>query len=1480
MKQRFPKILLGILILTSIALQAQIPSGYYNNATDKTGTELKSALHNIIKGHNVVSYDGLLDAYAYTDCDSNGKIWDIYSNYRWNLNKSCGNYDGEGDCWNREHTWPQSWFKQKSGPKSDLFHVMPTDGYVNGRRSNFPYGEVNNPDYTSGNGSKLGPCSTTGYSGTVFEPVDEYKGDIARNYFYMSVRYYTEDSGWGSSGMTNKSVILDWAMDMLLRWHDADPVSQKEIDRNNAVYGYQGNRNPFIDHPEYARMIWDPNYVPANQYDITYASNISNGTVSGPAQASEGSTVAITATPNAGYMVSSYFVYKTGDANTTVSVTSDGTFTMPAYNVTVSASFAVNNTYYAITTDNVTHGSISVSPTSAKSGTTITMTANPATGYSLYSWYVYKTGDMNTIVYSGTNNTFTMPSYNVTVSASFSTQGGSTNSDYVKVTSAPTDWSGTYLIVYEDGNVAFNGGLTTLDVTGNTISVNINNNSIPYSTNTAAAEFTIAQSETSYTIQSKSGYYIGATGNANSLNASTSTAYTNTITFNNGDIDIVGSGGAYLRYNANTGQERFRYFKSSTYTGQKAIQLYKKEGGSVETPTHTIHFNSNGGEGTMNDQTVDEFVPTALSPNTFTREGFEFDGWNTQANGEGQYYADNANITLMDDITLYAQWDPKFTITVTQADNGVISASATTAVAETTISLTAIPNEGYEFDSWIVTDGSGNSINVVEDQFEMPADNVTVTAIFVQQSISTEEQYVKVTSSPTDWSGDYLIVYEAGHVAFNGGLTTLDAVNNTIVVSIDNETIPYNTGTAAAEFTIAQSGNNYTIQSKSGFYIGQNSDTNGLSSSSSTAYSNTISMNGTDVNIVGAGGAYLRYNATSGQERFRYYKSTSYTSQKAIQLYKKVSGTIPVTTTHTITFYPNGASGNPYIQTVTESVATALTANSFTREGYDFTGWNTQADGSGTPYYDMQTVSLTTDLELYAQWGAQVQSDARYYRVTNTDMLEAGRSYLIVNIENSKALGKTQNSNNRSASNITLSSDTITNIGQACELTLGGSEGAWTFYDANLNGYLYAASSTANQLKTQTINDENGEWAVTIEDGVATITAQGSNTRNTIRYNTSGIFSCYVSNAPTTTMPLVALFVRSEEYEHLESETIANLFYFDKHIVHNGAVLTVSGNATCNDASLLVIEDGGQLIHHNDGVKATFKKSINAYTQNGGWYTIATAFTVGDPDEITTDDYDLYAYQENADLEWINHKNDEFSTLVAGQGYLYAHSPATTVCMTGTLNNGDLTQTANLSYGNADANIKGFNLLGNPTAHEITFDKTSVVSDGYYYLDNNETWSYRLGNTVPAGCGFLVKANATGQTVTLNPQSKRGDANDDEPIPSLVIEVDGTPVYVKLSEGVSMPLLSFKENYSQVYLTHEGKPYIMLTRDNAESIDLNFQPNSTGQHHLSLQVNNAKIQYLHLIDRMNGNDIDLLANPSYTFSSQKDDHAERFQLRF
>ncbi len=258
------QLLIVAFSLLLVNLFAQIPTGYYNSAQGLTGAQLKTALHNIIKNHTSVSYASLWTHYQTTDKKSNGKVWDIYSDvpngtppYEFTFGTNqCGSYAAEGDCYNREHSWPQSWFNSATIPSSDMFHIYPTDGKVNGLRSNYSYGDVGTALWTSLNGSKLGFCIDSGYNQTVFEPIDEYKGDLARGYFYMSTRYEGEDAAWASSAGTNKATILPWQASVLLQWSHQDPVSAKEIARNNAIYQIQHNRNPYIDNPQWADSIW------------------------------------------------------------------------------------------------------------------------------------------------------------------------------------------------------------------------------------------------------------------------------------------------------------------------------------------------------------------------------------------------------------------------------------------------------------------------------------------------------------------------------------------------------------------------------------------------------------------------------------------------------------------------------------------------------------------------------------------------------------------------------------------------------------------------------------------------------------------------------------------------------------------------------------------------------------------------------------------------------------------------------------------------------------------------------------------------------------------------------------------------------------------------------------------------------------------------------------------------------------------------
>jgi endonuclease I len=255
----------ALLVFLAFHAQAQPPQGYYDAAEGLSGEALRQALNGIIAPHTVVPNSSIWAAFEFTDRKADGTVWDMYSDVPGGappyvfqfVTDQCGTYAAEGDCFNREHSFPQSWYGSDAPMSTDLFHLYPADAWVNQQRGNLAYGTVGNANWTSSNGGKRGPCNWPGCSGTVFEPIDDYKGDFARGFMYMLTRYLPLLSAWDSPMMANGE-FLPWAESMLLSWHTADPVSSKEVERNNVVYSLQGNRNPYIDRPEWTHAIWGP----------------------------------------------------------------------------------------------------------------------------------------------------------------------------------------------------------------------------------------------------------------------------------------------------------------------------------------------------------------------------------------------------------------------------------------------------------------------------------------------------------------------------------------------------------------------------------------------------------------------------------------------------------------------------------------------------------------------------------------------------------------------------------------------------------------------------------------------------------------------------------------------------------------------------------------------------------------------------------------------------------------------------------------------------------------------------------------------------------------------------------------------------------------------------------------------------------------------------------------------------------------------
>ena len=241
-----------------LAAMAAVPQGYYASLNGKKGQALKEAIHDLTMRHTVLTYSSLWNYFPQTDCrlDDKSQVWDMYSNKAYYFSQTPG-WSTSG--MHKEHSMPKSWWGGDERPAyTDIMHLYPADGDANMAKSNFPLGEVSTATFDNGC-TRVGTPKTGqgGGASTVFEPDDRYKGDFARTYFYMACAY--QDYSWKYNYMLSNGSWLtlnQWSIDLLLKWARQDPVSDKEMARNEAVYRCQNNRNPFIDNPNLIEYVW------------------------------------------------------------------------------------------------------------------------------------------------------------------------------------------------------------------------------------------------------------------------------------------------------------------------------------------------------------------------------------------------------------------------------------------------------------------------------------------------------------------------------------------------------------------------------------------------------------------------------------------------------------------------------------------------------------------------------------------------------------------------------------------------------------------------------------------------------------------------------------------------------------------------------------------------------------------------------------------------------------------------------------------------------------------------------------------------------------------------------------------------------------------------------------------------------------------------------------------------------------------------
>ncbi len=553
-------IALWICLTMAMPLCAQPASDHYGALNNKSSQNLWDAIVTCTnKGFHTLGYNGLLEAYKKTDVDDDGNLIDMYGGCSFPFSKACGNYDKECDCYNREHSMPKSWWgggNEKTNQGCDIFHVVPTDGYVNNRRSNYAFGEVvtnQDPDYQY-NGNKLGLSAMSGYSGTVFEPQDEYKGDFARGYFGTMAKWeLNPTSGYGASTFTGTYTasgnfgLTQYGTDLLLKWHRQDPVSEKELKRNDSIEATQGNRNPFIDYPELAEYVW------GNKKGQTVV--LSNLTLSYDA-------VTPVTDPTLMYPID-------GETIAFGKVYLENTATKTFL---VKGKLLTDTIRFAIAGDDARFFSVSpsfVTAAQANAGHNVAVIFTPEEEGDYAASLSVSGQDFRVRTLTLTGNVAVRPETPDTVIVP--------DGDYYLLEEEPVDWCGVYLIVNTDNNKCVNGAKATttaeMKTTANTMDVTISNNIIAASETVDRAAVTIVPASGSYAMLASTGNYVGISENNNTFNVDSEPIPLN-LSFNaDNTVTVAGTGsfsGRSLRYNISA--KMFRFYSS----GQDAVTLFRK----------------------------------------------------------------------------------------------------------------------------------------------------------------------------------------------------------------------------------------------------------------------------------------------------------------------------------------------------------------------------------------------------------------------------------------------------------------------------------------------------------------------------------------------------------------------------------------------------------------------------------------------------------------------------------------------------------------------------------------------------------------------------------------------------------------------------------------------------------------------------------------------------------------------------------------
>lgn len=615
----------------------------------------------------------------------------------------------------------------------------------------------------------------------------------------------------------------------------------------------------------------------------------------------------------------------------------------------------------------------------------------------------------------------------------------------------------------------------------------------------------------------------------------------------------------------------------------------------------------------------------------------------------------------------------------------------------------------------------------------------------------------------------------------------------------------------------------------------------------------------------------------------------------------------------TVTYNKNdeGASGemedddSPYAYGSTVTVLD----NEFTAPtGKVFYKWNTKADASGQWYEANDTFEITENTTLYAQWS----NIPTYTLVTSVSEITPGAHYIMVGTTNKGAWSMGAQTGSNTYRDADVITDGITVDGQVIqaglqEFVISGPVSSesllYTIYDESQENthYLNANGGTNNNsINVISTIGNTSQWTIAWgENDKAIITANftGNDARNLLSFNSSANpkrFTCYKAEQSA-----VYLFKKDNDTDihpyspttYDEDVTIndVTITSSNKITISDGATVTLTGIVSCDDPANLIIEDGGQLIT-NSSIPLTYKKQITSAAKDGGWYTISTPVHTASNTFLEHEsvenmiltpatNYDLFYYNETTHY-WMNYKQAEFD-LNIGQGYLYRNNGAE-LHFAGYNNQATYYEKA-LSYASSEDKLLGFNLIGNPYPQNITMSDVTVNNGGTltggYVLSESGAWSADVAATIAPTQGFLVQIDKTGVTARITKPAGGAKSRSDRDYLKFIVANSQyeDAAFALFEEGYGLNKIDHRNSdVPMLYIPKDRDIFAIATMDNStQSFNLNFKAKTTGKYTLTYEAT-GELSYLHVIDRLTGEDVDMLLEGEYSFIASPSDNENRF----